>query len=85
MTELQNEIEELLGPAVQVDDEVIRACQERDEFGGRNRRRTHHEPQPSGVRRISFPHLEDPTFGLGVIRFRLVSCVALVEVIPYQV
>ena len=34
MTELQNEIEELLGPAVQVNDEVIRACQERDEFGG---------------------------------------------------
>ena len=34
MTELQNEIEELLGPAVQVNDEVIRACQERNEFGG---------------------------------------------------
>ncbi len=34
MTELQNEIEELLGPAVQVNDEVIRACQEKDEFGG---------------------------------------------------
>ena len=34
MTELQNQIEEMLGPAVQVNDEVIRACQERDEFGG---------------------------------------------------
>ncbi len=34
MTELQNEIEELLGPTVQVNDEVIRACQERNEFGG---------------------------------------------------
>ena len=34
MTELQNQIEELLGPAVQVNEEVIRACQERDEFGG---------------------------------------------------
>ena len=34
MTELRNEIEELLGPAVQVNDEVIRACQERNEFGG---------------------------------------------------
>ena len=34
MTELQNEIEELLGPSVQVNDEVIRACQERNEFGG---------------------------------------------------
>ena len=34
MTELQNEIEEMLGPAVQVNDEVIRACQERDEFRG---------------------------------------------------
>ena len=34
MTELRNEIEEMLGPAVQVNDEVIRACQERDEFGG---------------------------------------------------
>ena len=33
MTELQNKIEELLGPAVQVNDEVIRACQERNEFG----------------------------------------------------
>ena len=34
MTELQNEIEELLGPAVPVNDEVIRACQEKNEFGG---------------------------------------------------
>ena len=34
MTELQNQIEELLGPAVQVNDEVIRTCQERNEFGG---------------------------------------------------
>ena len=34
MTELQNEIEELMGPPVQVNDEVIRACQERNEFGG---------------------------------------------------
>ena len=34
MTELRNEIEELLGPAIQVNDEVIRTCQERNEFGG---------------------------------------------------
>ena len=34
MTELRNEIEKLLGPAVQVNDEVIRACQDRNEFGG---------------------------------------------------
>ena len=34
MTELQNQIEQMLGPAVQVNDAVIRACQERDEFGG---------------------------------------------------
>ena len=34
MTELKNQIEELLGPAVQVNDEVIQACQERNEFGG---------------------------------------------------
>ena len=34
MTELKSQIEELLGPAIQVNDEVIRACQERNEFGG---------------------------------------------------
>ena len=34
MTELQNQMDEILGHAVQVNDAVIRACQERDEFGG---------------------------------------------------
>ena len=34
MTELKSQIEELVGPAIQVNDEVIRACQERNEFGG---------------------------------------------------
>ena len=34
MTELQNQIEEMLGPAVQVNDEVIRTCQDKNEFGG---------------------------------------------------
>ena len=31
MTELQNQIEEMLGPAVQVNDEVIRTCQDKNE------------------------------------------------------
>ena len=34
MTELQNELDEFLGPPVPVDDELIRTCQERTEFGG---------------------------------------------------
>ena len=34
MTELRNEIDEMLGPPVQVDDDLIRSCQERNEFGG---------------------------------------------------
>ena len=34
MTELKNHINEPLVPAVQANDEVIRACQERNEFGG---------------------------------------------------
>ena len=34
MTELKSQIEELVGPAIQVNDEVIRACQEKNEFGG---------------------------------------------------
>ena len=34
MTALKSQIEEWVGPAIQVNDEVIRACQERNEFGG---------------------------------------------------
>ena len=34
MTALKSQIEELVGPAIQVNDEVIRACQEKNEFGG---------------------------------------------------
>ena len=34
MTALKSQIEEWVGPAIQVNDEVIRACQERNEFEG---------------------------------------------------
>ena len=34
MTALKSQIEEWVGPAIQVNDEVIRACQEKNEFGG---------------------------------------------------
>ena len=33
MAKLRNEIDEMLGPPVQVDDDLIRSCQERNEFG----------------------------------------------------
>ena len=33
MTELENDLDEILGPLVPVDDDVIRLCQERNEFG----------------------------------------------------
>ena len=33
MTELKSQIEELLGPAIQVNDEVIQACQGKNQFG----------------------------------------------------
>ena len=34
MTELRSQVEEIVGPAVQVGEEEIRACQENNEFGG---------------------------------------------------
>ena len=33
MSQLQNELNEFLGPPVPVDDDLIRSCQEKDEFG----------------------------------------------------